>query len=93
MSTSNENGKAPIIIKSWQVFLTIAALLFSGVMAWAALKYETQDRLADHERRISDIEQQTVRKDVVKEWKDDIDRRLQRIEDKIDSEKAIRGLH
>jgi hypothetical protein len=89
MSESN----VPFVVKSWHVFLTVLMLAGTLLAGYVAGKTQTQDQLEQHERRITQIEQQSVNKELVLQKIDSIDHRLQRIEDGLDRERALRGLH
>lgn len=86
-----ENGKTPGVtqVKNWHVVLTLVAWLVLSVLQFAAVRAET----AQNTRDIEQMKKDTVSKDRFDEMKEDILRRLQRIEEKLDRDRALRQLH
>lgn len=87
--TIESNGKPPIVIKNWHAALVLIGWFVLAIMGYASLYYQVQAHSAD----IADIRQHSVRSEQMLEMKEDLERRLQRIEDKIDRDHDIRGLH
>lgn len=88
---SNGTGKTAgvIQIKNWHVVLTLLAWLVLSVLQFAAVRAET----SQNSRDIEQMKRDHVSRDRFDELKEDILRRLQRIEDKLDRDRAIRQLH
>jgi hypothetical protein len=76
-------------IKNWHVILTLIAWLVLSVLQFAAVRAETSQNTRD----IEEMKRDHVSKDRFDELKEDILRRLQRIEDKLDRDRALRSLH
>lgn len=69
------------------VFLATNLLAIGGM--YAALKIQSEQNTKD----IQELREHTVDKGRYDEMREDILRRLQRIEDKLDRDRAIRSLH
>lgn len=87
--TADENGGKVITVKNWHVALTLLSWLVLSVIQFTIVRAETQQNTRD----IDQIKKEAVSKDRFEELKEDILRRLQRIEDKLDRDRAIRALH
>ena len=77
------NGKL-LVVERWHAFLMIFAWLVTAVVSYATLRADTND----NSRRIQDMEAQHVRKEQFNELREDIIHRLDRIESKVDAERA-----
>lgn len=84
-----QNGGRVFVVKSWQVVLTLLSWLVLSVVQFVTVRAETEQNT----REIQEIKRDHVTKDRFDELKEDILRRLQRIEDKLDRERAMRSLH
>lgn len=84
------NGKTPGIVqvKNWHVILTLLAWLILSVAQFVAVSKTTEQNTRD----IEEMKRDHVSKDRFDELKEDILRRLQRIEDKLDRDRALRQL-
>lgn len=78
------------IALSWLhvVIILIVYLLTIGVI-YGELRSQTNENT----RRIQTLEDHQVNREQMKEFEEDTQRRLQRIEDKLDRDRAIRELH
>lgn len=78
-----------LVVKNWHVVLTL--ILWAGTMVagWATLRADT----SQNSRDIEQMKRDTVSKDRFEQLKEDILRRLQRIEEKLDRDRALRQLH
>lgn len=89
MESNGESKSTGIIqVKNWQVVLTLAAWFFMSILQFASVRAQTEQNSRD----IEQMKQGTVTKEQYQELKEDILRRLQRIEDKLDREKMMRGI-
>ena len=79
----DSDGKI-LAVKNWHVVLTLLFWLATALLSYATLRADTNDNT----RRISDMEKTHVRKEQFDELRDDIIRRLDRIETKVDAERA-----
>ena len=77
------NGGRVIVVKNWHVLLTLLLWAASFIAGWATLRAQTDDNT----RRIQDMDEKHVRKEQFGELRDDIIRRLDRIERKVDQER------
>jgi hypothetical protein len=88
----SENGKEQhsgiIQVKNWQVFLLLIGWLVISILQFAAVRADT----TQNSRDIEEMKRDHVTKDRFDELKEDILRRLQRIEDKLDRDRAMRSL-
>jgi hypothetical protein len=82
-----QNGRV-IVVKNWHVVLTLILWAASMVAGWATLRAETSQNTRD----IEEMKRDHVTKDQYSEFQEDIKRRLQRIEDKLDRDRAMRSL-
>ena len=82
--TQPENGGKVIAVKNWHVVLTLVSWLVLAVGSYATQKAMTQAQLDDLTRRVQQLETERVSKPEFDMAVQDIERRLTRIEDKLD---------
>lgn len=85
---AEENGKV-FTVKNWHVVLTLLFWATTFITGWATVRAQTEQNSKDIER----LKQDSVSKERYDEMREDILRRLQRIEDKLDRDKAMRAIH
>jgi sensor histidine kinase YesM len=69
-----------IVVQSWQTLLLFLGLLGSVIAGYTLTKYQGEENT----RRIEELEKSNVRKEQL----EDVQRRLQRIEDKLDRRRS-----
>jgi uncharacterized protein HemX len=79
---TEHNGGHFIVVKSWQTLLLLLGMMGSALAGYTVTKFQTEENT----RRIETLEKDNVRKEQL----EDVQRRLQRIEDKLDREHARR---
>lgn len=82
MGNSEANGGKVLMVKNWQVILTLIAWLVLSVAQFVTVRTQADETA----RRVKDLEEQTVKDGQFKEFREDIIRRLDRIEGKVDAE-------
>ncbi len=84
MSTEINGARGPIlVVKSWHAILTVLGWLVLAALQFAYVQAQTQQNAKDIER----IKAEHVTRERFDELKEDILRRLQRIEDKLDRDR------
>ena len=86
---SDTNGGKVFVVKNWHIMLTLLLWAFTAIASYATLQSRTDQNTRDIER----IRQDQVTREEFKEFHDDIIRRLDRIESKVDRERVLRDLH
>lgn len=90
MTEPNGNGSGKLVqVKNWHVILILVLWAFTAIASYASLQAKTDQNSRDIER----IREDQVSRQEFKEFHDDIIRRLDRIESKVDRDRAIRDLH
>jgi hypothetical protein len=85
---SEPNGRV-FVVKNWHAVLVLLGWLVLTVAQFVAVRAETSQNSKD----IEEMKRDHVTRDRFDELKEDILRRLQRIEDKLDRDRALRSLH
>lgn len=88
MAESESNGQRGFVVKNWSVVLTLIAWLVISVVQYATLSAQA----AQNARDIEAVKRESVTRERFDELKEDILRRLQRIEDKLDRDRALKKL-
>lgn len=86
MENNAQKMPSVFVVKSWQGILILIAWLVLTVLQFASVRAQTEVNSRD----IEQLKREQVTRDRFDEMRDDIQRRLQRIEDKLDREKAMR---
>lgn len=79
---ADEQPKQMLVVKNWQAVLTLIVWLVMTVAQFVTLRSQAEETA----RRVQNLESNKVEKDRFDELRDDIIRRLDRIEAKVDSE-------
>jgi len=82
-----EENKHIISVKNWHVVLAFMLWVVQAIWSYATLRAQSDENT----RRVNKLEETNVH-DRFQEFQQDIQRRLQRIEDKIDTERNLRSL-
>jgi hypothetical protein len=85
----NNGGGKVLAVKNWQVVLTLLLWLVLTVTQFVVVRAATEQNSRD----IEEMKREHVSKERYEQFQEDIQRRLQRIEDKLDRDRAIRQLH
>lgn len=80
MDSMDGNGNKVLAVKNWHVVLTLVLWLTMAVASYAT----ANAKITELERRVENLEQQRVSKNEFDIAVQDIQRRLGRIEDKLD---------
>lgn len=89
MEILNAQGRPLFVVRSWHAILTIAAWIVLTITQFVVVRAQTEQNTKD----IEQIRSQSVSKERFEELREDVIHRLDRIEAKIDEQKAIQGLH
>ncbi len=89
MEINGVQGKQFVIIKSWQALLTLVLWLVLTVWLFAMVRADT----TSNGQQIQELKQNKADQKEVEMLREEILRRLQRIEDKLDYDRSLRGLH
>jgi hypothetical protein len=84
----NGNGSKIFTVKNWHVVLTLIVWAATMLTGWVTVRAQTEQNQKD----IEILKQNTVSKERYDEMREDILRRLQRIEDKLDRDKMMRDV-
>lgn len=85
----NGEGKREIIVQWGHIVLALIVYLLSIGVVYGTMRTQ----LDETTRRVEELEQKTVTREQIDMMREDINRRLQRIEDKLDRDKAMRDIH
>lgn len=89
LNNGSRNGGGIIQVKNWHVLLTLISWLVLSVAQFVSVRAQAEETA----RRVSDVEKGKVDQKQFDELRDDIIRRLDRIESKVDAERRMRNFH
>lgn len=89
MELLNSQNRPIFVVKSWQAILTVTLWIVITVAQFVVVRAQTEQNTKD----IEQIRSQTVNKERFEELREDVIHRLDRIESKIDEQKAIQKLN
>lgn len=69
-----------VVVKSWHTLIIVLSLLITGVLAYASLR----DQVTEDHRRVTDMEQNRLTKELYDAGQKETERRLANIEQKLD---------
>jgi cell division protein FtsB len=89
MELVSSQNRPILVIKSWQAILTVTLWVVITVAQFIVVRSQTEQNTKD----IDTLRQETVNKERFEELREDVIHRLDRIEAKIDEQKAIQKLN
>jgi len=86
----SEAGSSRVLeVKNWHVLMAFVLWIAQAIWSYAVLNSQTQENT----RAIQELRQDRVEKEQFQQFAADMQRRLQRIEDKIDRDRELRAIH
>ena len=89
MEINGVQGKQFVIIKSWHALIALIGWLVLTVWLFAMVRADT----TTNGQQIQELKQNKADQKELEMLREEILRRLQRIEDKLDYDRSLRGLH